>query len=133
MALSPDGKHFLCCGLHKASNPLGAVNEPIVLQYEWDSQKKIRTHVADGVRGIAWRVMFLSNDSFVVASGGSGGGFLLFWQADKEKEAHKIKMKNTARGLDLHPDGLHLATVHHDRIVRVSSMSPKQEPKAKKA
>jgi WD40 repeat protein len=126
IALSPDGKTLACSGLHKATNPLGAVNEPLVLLFEWGSLTKVRSLVAAGVRGIAWQVRWLSNGNLVGASGGSGGGFLVFWKPDQDKELHKLKMPNTARWLDLHPDGLQLATVHHDGHVRISRMTAKQ-------
>jgi len=125
IALSPDGKHLACSGLYKETNPLGAVNEPIVVLFEWESAKKVRSLIADGVKGIAWRVMYLTDGSLVAASGGSGGGFLLFWKSDQDKQIHKFKMPDTARGLDMHPDGYHLATVHYDRKLRISRMAAK--------
>ncbi|MDP6717268.1 MAG: WD40 repeat domain-containing protein, partial [Pirellulaceae bacterium] len=127
ITLSPDGKHLACAGLYKATNPLGAVNEPIVVLFEWETGKKIRSLITDGVRGIAWRSLYLSNNNLVAASGGSGGGFLLFWDTAKEKAFHKFKMPDTVRGLDLHPDGMHLATVHYDRNVRISRMAAKTD------
>lgn len=127
IALSPDGKYLACAGLHKATNPLGAVNEPIVLLYEWEGQKKVKTHVTDGVRGVAWRTLFLPDGTLVAASGGSGGGYLIFWKTDQDKAFHKFKLPDTARQLDLHPDGLHLATVHYDRHVRISRMTAKEK------
>lgn len=125
IALSPDGKRLACCGLHKATNPLGAVNEPLVLNFDWASQKLLKKHPAAGVRGVGWRVIYLADGSFVCASGGAGGGFLLFWNSDEEKPFHKLKLKDTARAMDMHHDGIQLATVHYDRHVRISKMAPK--------
>lgn len=127
LSLSPDGANLACGGLHKASNPLGAINEPLVLVFESDSQQRLRSHVADGVRGVIWRSFYLPDGKILGASGGSGGGFLLFWNPAEEKSFHKLKLKDTARGLDIHPDRLHLATTHWDRHVRISKMSAKQE------
>lgn len=129
LSLSPDGKHLACGGLHKATNPLGAVNEPLVVIFESESQKKIRSNVSDGVRGVIWRSFYLPDGKILGASGGSGGGYLLFWNPDEEKSFHKFKLKDTARGLDLHPDRLHVATVHWDRNVRISRMTAKVEKK----
>ncbi len=126
ISLSPDGKHLACCGLHKATNPLGAVNEPLVLLFDWESGKKIHSQVTSGVKGIGWHVAFLADGSLVCASGGSGGGYLLFFKTDSDKDFHKFKLPDTARDLDLHPDGLQLATVHYDRHVRISRMTPKE-------
>ncbi len=128
LALSPDGKHLAACGLHKASNPLGAVNEPLNLLFDWESGKLLRSQVtSNSLKGIAWRVVFLSPDTLVVASGGSGGGALIFWKTDQDKEFHQFKLPNTARDMDVHPDGLRVATIHYDRQVRISLMAPKKQ------
>ena len=133
IALSPDGKHLACAGLTKATNPLGAVNEPMIVRFEWDSQKIVKKHVLSGVKGILWRAFFHPEGHLIGCSGGSGGGFLGFWKADQDKEVHKLKLPNTAREIDLHPDGIQIATVHHDRHLRISKMSPKPPaPKKKK-
>ncbi|MBT6155537.1 MAG: WD40 repeat domain-containing protein [Planctomycetaceae bacterium] len=128
IALSPDGKHLACCGLHKATNPLGAVNEPLVMLFEWESGKKVRSQVAAGVKGILWQVNWLADGTLAAASGGSGGGFLIFWKTGADKEFHKLKLPNTARDADLHPNGLELATVHHDRQVRITRLTAKPTP-----
>ena len=130
LAISPDGKYLAACGLHKATNPLGAVNEPIALLYNWKDQKKVRSHVANGVKGIAWQLAWLNDGTLAVASGGRGGGFLLFWRPDNDKEFHRLKLPDTARDMHLHADGLQLATVHYDRHLRISKLTPK--PPAKK-
>lgn len=132
LAISPDGKHLACCGLHKATNPLGAVNEPIVLQFDWDSGKKVRSHVASKVQGIGWQVVYLADGTLVCGSGGRGGGFLLFWKPDQDKAFHKIKLRNTLRDMDLHPDGLQLATAHHDRYLRITKLMAKTAAGKKK-
>ena len=125
LAFSPDGKSLACCGLHKASNPLGAVNEPLVVVFDWETQKKTCSHEASGVRGVACRVLYLSDGSLAAASGGSGGAYLIFWKADDGKEYHKLKLKDTIRGMDLSPDGLQIATAHWDRHLRLSRLTAK--------
>ena len=66
-------------------------------------------------------------------SGGSTGGFLLFWKPDAEKDYFRFQLPNIARDMDLHPDGLQVATAHHDRHVRITSswqprlLDPKQK------
>ena len=125
LAFSPDGKSVACCGLHKGTNPLGAVNEPLVVVFDWDSQKKTRSHTAAGVRGVACRVVYLADGSLAAGSGGAGGAHLIFWKPDSDKEYHKLKLKDTLRGMDLSPDGFDLATAHWDRHLRISRMAAK--------
>ncbi len=122
LALSPDGKTLACGGLHKATNPLGAVNEPLILLFDMESQEKRRSCIAEGVRGVVWRNTFLGDGTLMAASGGGGGGYLLFWSGDSEKTTHQLKLKDTVRGLDVHPDQMHVATTHWDRHLRISRL-----------
>ena len=46
MAISPDGKSLACSGLHKATNPLGAVQDPLIMEFDWDSAKPRISHAA---------------------------------------------------------------------------------------
>ena len=87
--------------------------------------EKVRAQPADGVKGIGWRTQFLSDGSQVCASGGSGGGYLLFYKPTEEKPYHKLKLKDTARDMAVHPDGLQVATTHYDGHIRISSMTAK--------
>ncbi len=134
LCLSPDGKRLACSGLTNASNPLGAVNEPLVVVFDWTSGEKLIDHeTKDKLKGIAWRALYHPEGFLIVASGGSGGGFLLFWKPEEKHAFFQLKLPNTAREMDLHPDGIQIATAHHDGILRISKMHPKAaEGEAKK-
>ena len=132
ISISPENKYIACSGLYKATNPLGAVNEPIVLLFDWKTGKKVNSFVAPGVRGIAWRTQFHPEGFLVTSSGGSGGGYLLFWKPGSDKVLHKLKLPNTARDMDLHQDGIQVATIHHDRQIRICRMAVKAKPPVKK-
>ncbi|MFG0333223.1 MAG: WD40 repeat domain-containing protein [Maioricimonas sp. JB049] len=123
IAISPDLKQLACCGLHKASNPLGAVNEPLTILFDWETGEKQRTQPTDGVRGVAWKIDYLATGEIATASGGAGGGFLIFGKPAEEKTYYKLKLKNTLRDMCLHPDGLQVATAHHDGHVRISRLA----------
>lgn len=125
MALSPDGKQLACGGLHKGTNPFGATQELLVLIFDWESGKQIRTHEANEIgNSIAWRVLYQGDGTLVGASGGGGGGFLLFWKTDK-MEFHKFKLPDTVHDMDMHPNGLDIVTAHHDGHIRISRMAAK--------
>lgn len=122
MDLSKDGKLLAVCGIHKSTNPLGAVNEPLVLLFDWEKGEKVRAQPADGIVAIGWKVAFLNGDVEVCGSGGSSGTHLLFWKTADAQPFHKLKLPDTARDMAVRPDGLHLATAHHDGKLRICRM-----------
>lgn len=131
IAASPDGKWLVAGGLHKATNPLGAVHEPLVLLFDLQNQteeglKPVRQLITEGITGgVIWRLKWLSDGSIMGLSGGSTGGFLLFWKPDTEKDFHRFKLPSLARDMDLHPDGLQVATAHHDKHLRITRLTAK--------
>lgn len=125
LAVSPDSKYLAAGGLNNASNPLGAVHDPVVLLFDWESQKLLQTHIAEGLKGSIWRVVFHSEGWLMGASGGSSGGFVSFWKPDNPKEFHRFALPNIVRDFDLHADGVQLITSHYDRHLRLSRIAPK--------
>lgn len=126
LAVSPDGKWLAAGGLHKASNPLGAVHEPLVLLFSMETFKLERSLIAEGItQGVIWRLKWLSDGSVMGVSGGGNGGFLIFWKPDADKDYHRFQLPNLARDMDLHPDGIQVATAHHDRHVRITRLAAK--------
>ncbi len=123
ISLSGDGKYLSASGLYKATNPLGAVNDPLVVLFEWESAKVLRQLTAGELKGIAWKAQFHPDGFLVCGSGGSGGGFILFWTPDQDREIFKLQMPDIVRDLDVHPDGLQIATAHYDGKLRLSSMT----------
>jgi WD40 repeat protein len=123
MSFSADAQQLACSGLHKASNPFGAVQEPLVVVLKWESGDKLRGHLADGLdRGIAWRSVYHPAGTLIGISGGGSGGFILFWQADSEKAVHQFKLPNTALDMDMSPLINQVATAHHDGHLRISAL-----------
>ena len=56
---------------------------------------------------------------------GANEGALLFWKTDAANDFHQLKLPSNARDMDLHPDGLHVATAHHDSHVRLTRLAAK--------
>ena len=128
LAINADGKRLAAGGLHKATNPLGAVHEPLVLLFDWKTGKLEKKLTAPKIkRGVIWRLVWLGDGTLMGVCGGGDGGFLLFWNPDAEKDSdkdfHRFKLPNIARDMDLHSDGVQVATAHHDRQVRLTKLT----------
>ncbi len=124
MAFSPDHTMLAAGGLHKATNPLGAVHEPLVLVFDAKTRKLSRTLLTDGITGgVIWSLRYLSDGTLMGGCGGSNGGILLFWKSGTDKDYHRFGLPNILRDMDLHPDGLRVATAHHDGTARITFLS----------
>jgi WD40 repeat protein len=124
MSLRADGQQLACGGLHKATNPFGAVQEPLVLVFDWESGQKSRTLTAEGIpQGIIWRVVYHPSGILCAGSGGGSGGFLLCWREGTDTAFHKFQLPSTALDMDLHPASRQFATAHHDKHLRVTSVA----------
>ena len=125
LTFSPDGKQLVGAGLHKGTNPLGAVCEPLILRFDWETGKQSLKQTMKGVKGVAWRIRFLKDGTLALGSGGSGGGYLGFWNGKDEAPIHNFKLPRSVREMDLHPDGMQIATAHWDNKARLSRMEAK--------
>jgi WD40 repeat protein len=129
LTATADGSRIACGGLYKASNPLGAVHEPLVLLFDWPGRKKVRTQIAAGIPGgVLWRLRYLPDQTLAGVCGGTSGGFLLFWQADQEKDFHRFKLPSLARDFDLHPTEPLAATVHADGKLHLCRLAAPVKP-----
>ncbi len=128
MSISPDGKTLAAGGLFEAPNPFAGVNKPLVLLFDWETQEIKQEHVTDAVeRGAIWRLEWLADGTIMGVSSGTAG-ILLFWKPDTPGDYHRFKLPNQSRDMDLHPDGLHVATAHHDGHVRVTRLTAPVKP-----
>ena len=125
MTFDKDGKWLACSGITNVTNAFAGVGNPSVVEFDWESGKQQIEHLSKGkIQGVAWGVAIHPDGTRIAATGGSGG-FLLFWKPDSADEFHNIKLKNVARDLHLSPDGLHLATAHHNGHIYVHKMTAK--------
>ena len=124
IAVSADCTLIAAGGLHKATNPLGAVHEPLVLVFDAKTGKLSRTLLTDGIAGgVIWRLKYLADGSLMGASGGSNGGILFFWKTGADKDYHRFGLPNILRDMDVHPDGLRVVTAHHDGSARITRLA----------
>jgi WD40 repeat protein len=126
MTITPDGKRVLAGGITNVTNAFAGIGNPIIVQIDWDAGKDAVTHLTKGkINGVVWGVAMHPEGFVIGALGGQAGGQLYFWKPDQADEFHTFNLGNSARDLSLHPDGLRLATAHHDGNVRISLMAPK--------
>lgn len=124
LAVRPSSDHFAAGGLHKATNPLGAVHEPLALRFAFEGSQLLKSHVTEGITGGGlWRVQWLSDGTLMGVSGGSSGGFLIFWNDQQDKDFSRFKLPALARDMDLASNGLNVVTSHHDGHVRITRLS----------
>lgn len=126
LAFAPDGKCFAAGGLTEVTNAFAGHCKPLIIQVDWESTKDLISHLNKGGSEGTTRAVVWHPEGFLIStSGGQGGGHLFFWKRDQKDEFHSFKLGNTSRDLALHPDGLRLATAHHDKNLRISLMAPK--------
>jgi len=123
LAVNADETQVAAGGLHKATNPLGAVHEPLALRMDMRDQTLLKSHTAEGITGgVVWRLVYLSEGTLCGMTGGSSGGWLLFWNAEQELTFHKFQLPSLARDMDLSKDGKLIASAHHDRHLRITRL-----------
>ncbi|MDB6171205.1 MAG: repeat-containing protein [Chthoniobacteraceae bacterium] len=122
MVLSPDAKWLVAGGLHKGTNPLGNVQEPLAMRLEWESAKLARQHLTEGNANERIWAMHYHSQGFLLAGIGGGKGALIFWNEGEDKPFHTFALPNSARGMSVHPDGIQVATTHHDGKLRITKL-----------
>jgi WD40 repeat protein len=126
IAMACAGKLLACAGITDVSNAFAGVGNPLVVVIDLETgQKRQQLATAAKLKGPATGVRF-HRDGFVIGScGGLDGGHLLFWKLEEPNEFFGLKLPDTCRDFDLHPDGLRLATPHGDNILRLWQMTAK--------
>jgi WD40 repeat protein len=120
------GETLGASGITNVTNAFAAVGEPIVSLIDWEKgEERIALRAKGELKGKAWGLVLHPEGFVIAASGGPGGGHLLFWKGDDKEPFHSLNLGNLVRDLDLHPDELRLLTCHFDKNLRISLMAPK--------
>lgn len=121
-----DGSRLAGSGMTNVTNAFAGVGNPSIILFDWKKgAPPLMEHLSKGgLRGVAWGVALHPGGTIIGAVGGQGG-YLLFWKPGEAEDFHRLKLPDTARDLALSPDGLHVATAHHDGHVRIHLMDKK--------
>lgn len=125
VAFSPDAKSLVAGGLTKATNPLGNVQQPLVMRFDWESGKTTGNHIVEGATGErVWNLEFLPEGVLIGCLGGTKNQ-LAFWKEGEEKPVHAFPLPNSAHGMSLSADSLLIATAHQDAKLRITKLAAK--------
>jgi WD40 repeat protein len=126
MAFREDGHLLACAGITEVSNAFAGIGNPLVVVFDFDKgEKQQQLATAAKLKGPATGIRF-HRDGFVIGTcGGLDGGHLLFWKLEQPNEFFDLKLPDTCRDFDLHPDALRLATAHEDKTLRLWQMTAK--------
>ena len=103
LAFTPDGAVMFCCGRDSYGRP------GLVLQFDWKTGDQIRKQVSTFDSSIFHHVAFHPQGFFVTAGVGAQTGEIWFWKPDQDEKLASVKVTGPAYGMDLHPDGRHIA------------------------
>lgn len=125
LAFSPDAKSLVAGGLTKATNPLGNVQQPLVLRFDWESGKSTGNHIVEGATNErVWNVEYLPEGLLIGCLGGAKNQ-LAFWKEGEEKPVHTFPLPVSAHGMSLSTNGLLVGTTHHDGKLRITKLAAK--------
>src|SRR5262249_3574815 len=125
MAFRADGALLACAGITDVTNAFANIGKPVVVLFDWKTGKRTQLlRPKEDFTGVAWGVAF-HPAGFRVGVGGGNGGALWFWKPDGPQAFHTLKLPNTARDVDIHPDGTRLAVAFFDNMVRLYDLTPK--------
>lgn len=126
MAFDAGGKLLACSGVTDVTNAFGGTYTPAAMIFDVEKGEKLQFHTTQAkVKGFPTGVRFHS-DGFVIGSScGADGGYVSFWKTETPQEFFNFKLPDVARDMDVHPDGLRLATAHEDKTLRLWQMTAK--------
>lgn len=126
LQFSKDGKQFIAGGITNVSNAFAGVGNPALCLVDWAEGKETMAHLAkSNLNGKVFGTVWHPENFLIGAVGGGGGGHLFFWKPGEKNEFHTLNIGNAVRDLAMHPDGVQLATAHHDKQLRLLAMKPK--------
>jgi len=127
LAFGDGGKLLAAGGITNVTNAFAGIGNAAWVVVNFADGKQLVTHVGkEKVNGTAWGVEWHPGGYWVGAAGGGQGGFLYFFKPGAEAEFFKFKLPDTARDMDLSPDGKDVAVAHADGNLRIYRLGAKK-------
>ena len=122
IAFHAERNELIAGGTHKASNPFGAVHEPLMLRFGWEDGALRKSHVLRRDSGRFDLACSVADRRDCCRRIGriDPAALLLFFRDAQEKEVHRFALPSLARDMDIHLESGMIATAHYDTHLRIS-------------
>jgi WD40 repeat protein len=117
LAFSPDGTKLAAGGTGKIGNIDHLEAKSRVEVFDWKAGKQIAEFAGDKFTGIVNRLAWSPDGAWLVAAGGAGEGFMLFYDVAAKKALRQEKMAMHVHDFDLTDDCKEIVSVGHNRIM----------------
>ncbi len=125
LAFGDGGKRIALGGITNVTNAFAGIGNAAWVDVDFASGKAERVHGGkEKINGAAWGAAWHPDGYWIGASGGQAGA-LYFFKPESETEFFAFKLPDTARDMDLSPDGLQLAVAHGDGNLRIYKLAAK--------
>ena len=116
VAFSPDGKLLAVGGTGKIGNIDHLEAKARVEVFDWRAGKQTYEVQSDKFSGLANRLQFAPDGSWLLGAGGAGEGFLLFFDVAAKKVLRQEKVPMHVHDFALSEDAKSLVCVGHNKI-----------------
>lgn len=117
VAFSPDGTHLAVGGIGKIGNVDHLDGKARLEVFDLEAKKSVWVSESDKFKGLVNDLVFAPDGEWLLGAGGSGEGFLLFYDVAGKKALRQEKVPMHVHDIDLTADGTQLVCVGHNRIV----------------
>ena len=125
LTFHPDGRLLACAGMSSFGGLGDGIGAPTVTLLDWQTgQQQARLVPKESHRSFVSKAFFHPAGYVLAATGGVDGGAFLAWKLGETEPSAHIKLKDSAWGLDLHPNGTQLVCAHHDHTLRIYDLLP---------
>jgi WD40 repeat protein len=92
LAFSPDGQYVAAGGIDKIGNIDHLDGKARIEIFDWQKQTKTHEFLSDKFKGLIEKLVFHPQGDWLLAGGGAGDGFLLFYDLKTKKAPQQQKM-----------------------------------------